>query len=201
MNNPSSPICFVGLDLSLTGTGIVALNSRGELVANQTLKPSKQTSKTKGPSFRVTRLIEIRDKINTLITHLPPGPQTMFAIESYTYGTNNSAHILGELGGVVRTLLYEHNFPYIEVAPAHVKKYATGAGNAKKEQVIAWVLKRWGLLFSTSDEADAYVLARMLYDQWGNWGEEGRGWEAAGLIEAQREVLQKLGDVVYRKAV
>lgn len=189
---------FVGLDLSLNGTGIAAVNRQGSLILNQTLKPSKLTSKIKGPEFRVARLIEIRNRLDAIILNIilkNSSNNLLFAVEGYTYATANSAHVMGELGGVVRTMLYEHRFDYIEVSPSHVKKYATGAGNAKKEQVIAHVLKRWGLLFSTSDEADAYVLARMVRD-WMSVKSDTA--EQGALIQCQFEVLDKLGEIIVK---
>jgi crossover junction endodeoxyribonuclease RuvC len=70
-----------------------------------------------------------------------------------------------------------------EVAATTLKKFATGKGNAKKEQVIGHVQKNWNQLFSTSDEADAFVLYRMAL-------------VAAGRVEPknqpQREAVEKV---------
>ena len=48
------------------------------------------------------------------------------------------------------------------VAPQALKKFVTGKGNVKKDQMKLAVFKRWGVEFPTTDETDAYALA-----QWG----------------------------------
>lgn len=68
-------------------------------------------------------------------------------------------HQIGELGGVIRVMLTEVGIKWIEVNPSLVKKFATGRGNAKKEEIAIAIYKRWGREFLSNDEADAFVLA------------------------------------------
>ena len=167
----------VGLDLSLTGTAYVVLDTNGNIVDKHVIRPKK-----KG----VERLEEIQDHMLGFLAKLPFG--TPFAVEGYAFGANQVAHSQGELGGVIRLLLYENKFPYIDVAPSIVKKFATGKGNAKKEQVMLHVMKRWGHHFETNDEADAFVLALIALESF-------HGVSPTQLTIPQKESLAKVGKV------
>ena len=133
---------IIGIDASLTGTGVAVLDGS---LRTETIQ-SKQT----GPA----RLIEIRDRIRELVDGA-----VLVAIEGYSFSSHsNTAYQLGELGGVLRVMLAEAGVRWIEVAPAQLKKFAAGRGNAKKEELAVAIYKRWGREFWTNDEADAFVL-------------------------------------------
>ncbi len=133
---------IAGIDVSLTGTGVAVLN--GSLCTERI--ESKQT----GPA----RLIEIRDRVREIVAGAD-----LVAIEGYAFAMANQAHQMGELGGVLRVMLFEMGLKVLEVAPSQVKKFATGKGSAKKEEMAVAIYKRWGREFRTNDEADAFVLA------------------------------------------
>ncbi len=160
---------IIGIDASLTATGWCVLD--GEHVDTGRIR-----SKLKG----VERLLEIEGELLKMLTAFNPA---LVCIEGYSFGSKGMAvYQIGELGGIIRRLLHVHSIPWIEIAPVSVKKFATGKGNTKKEQVIAHVLSRWGVHFDTSDEADAFVLAKI--------GEALlKGCE--GLTKAQEEALIK----------
>lgn len=179
-----STLNFIGLDLSLTGTAYVVLDSDGDIVGSKVIRP-KYTG--------VRRLGEIKEHLLALLTSLPP--KTLFAVEGYAFGSTTAAHAQGELGGLARLTLYENEFPYIDVPPALVKKYATGKGNAPKEQVMLHVLKRWGHHFETNDEADAFVLAMIAA---GKFSPETI--KEIQLVQFQQEVLAKLGQIIKKGA-
>jgi Holliday junction resolvasome RuvABC endonuclease subunit len=129
----------VGVDLSLTATGIARFDGTYVL-----LRPGTR----RGPE----RLVWLRDAI---IAFAVATPDTIVAVEGYSYGSHSSSYDLGELGGVVRTGLYEADIRYIDVPPATVKGYATGKGNANKNEVLVAAVKRLGYDGTSSDEADA----------------------------------------------
>lgn len=103
---------IVGLDLSLTATGIATPKHVGVL-----------TSRRRG----MERLDDLRSHI---ISHVNTGD--IVIIEGYSYASHNQAHQLGELGGVIRHMLWDHGIAYIDVPPATLKKFATGKGSANK---------------------------------------------------------------------
>lgn len=90
----------------------------------------------------------------------------LVAIEGYAYARANQAHQIGELGGVVRHSLWDLGIPYFVVPPASVKTYATGKGNAGKDDVLTAAIRRGGELFSgsTNDEADAWWVWALTMD-------------------------------------
>lgn len=144
---------IVGIDASLTGTGICVLQVGPGLFAQPgDYETFLIASKLKGPA----RLIEIRDRVANFCKNA-----SMVLIEDYAFARAQGAHQIGELGGVLRVMFVEQGLNWIEVAPAAVKKFATGKGNASKEQIAAWVQKRWGVMFDSNDETDAFVLAKI----------------------------------------
>jgi crossover junction endodeoxyribonuclease RuvC len=41
-----------------------------------------------------------------------------------------------------------------------LKKYATGKGTSKKQEMLLQIYKRWGVEFNDDNAADSYALAR-----------------------------------------
>ncbi len=138
----------MGIDPSLTSTGMVVLWGTGE-------QWRALTSKRRGVE-------RIRDLADPLIETAEKTRPDLIAIEGYAFGAKGRALFdLAEFGGVLRYNLWLGGHNYIDVPPSTVKKFATGRGNAKKDEIMLAVYKRWGVEFHTSDEADAYVLARI----------------------------------------
>lgn len=136
----------LGIDASLTGTGIVLLNG--------TEHNSKQFKPT---TTDIERLLEIEKQIISYLDYAPD----IICIEGYAFGRSNRAHHMGELGGILRRRLYLSGHHWIEIPPKKLKKFVAGNGNASKEVVLLNVFKRWGIEFTNSDEADAFALAKM----------------------------------------
>jgi crossover junction endodeoxyribonuclease RuvC len=130
----------LGLDLSLTATGYVLPNGTTGL-----LKPGSRRG--------MERLAWLREQILDLVL-----PATIVAVEGYSYGSHSSSFDLGELGGVIRLALHDAGIQYLDVAPAVLKGFATGKGNANKNEVLASAIKRLGYDGTSSDEADALWL-------------------------------------------
>lgn len=143
-----SDIITLGIDASLTGTGTSLIRSNGIAATNRIA--SKHTG--------IARLINIEDRLKYIVD---TNKLNLVLIEGYAYAAQNQAHQIGELGGVIRRMLYKKQLPWVEVSPSQVKKFATGKGNAKKDLIIMNVFKKWGQEFETSDEADAFVLAKI----------------------------------------
>ena len=139
---------ILGLDLSLTSTGFSVNGKTGTL-----------TSKAKGAE----RLNDIAIQITDLIESLDTTP--VVVLEGYSFASRNSqAHAIGELGGVVRVTLFRLGIPYVEVPPTCRAKFASGRGNASKNEVISAISARTGIVWSgkgADDEADAWILEEM----------------------------------------
>ena len=90
----------------------------------------------------------------------------MVVIEGYSFGSGHRAHNMGELGGVVRLALFEKGRVLAVVPPSSRAKYATGKGNAPKEQVLAEAIRRLKYEGHDNNEADAMWLLAMAADQY-----------------------------------
>ncbi len=138
---------IVGLDLSLTSTGWAVGDETGTF-----------QSKKKDPE----RMIEIKSNI---VVELSPYETPVVVMEGFSFGSRQThAHALGGLGWIVRAELYERDIPYIVVPPTVLKKYATGKGNASKNEVVSSVSAKTGIVWSGSgsdDRCDAWVLCQI----------------------------------------
>jgi Holliday junction resolvasome RuvABC endonuclease subunit len=138
---------ILGVDLSLTSTGISANGKTGTI-----------TTSAKGPErLSIISLAVLDAVIDNSIQ--------LVAIEGYSFASRNSqAHSIGELGGVVRTRLWERNIPYVDIPPTCRAKFATGRGNAAKTEVMSSISAKTGLVFSgkgADDMCDAWILEEM----------------------------------------
>jgi Holliday junction resolvasome RuvABC endonuclease subunit len=89
------------------------------------------------------------------------------AIESYAYVKNISAFVrLVEVGTVIRVTLRQLDIAWVEVPPPVLKKWTTGKGNSKKDQMAVFVKQRWGFTSHSHDIIDAYALAQMAQLGW-----------------------------------
>ena len=79
---------------------------------------------------------------------------------------SHAALVLGELSATVRLTIYDYfeeelKYP-LKVPPMTLKKYAAGKGNAKKQEMLLQIYKRWGIEFNDDNAADSYALARLV---------------------------------------
>jgi len=127
-------------------------------------------------------------------------PAEWIFLEGYSFGSRGAATVtLGEFGGLLRWRLSA--WRVVEVAPATLKQFATGKGNANKTQVVAAVTKRYGVTFDSDNEYDAYALARLGQMALGmaeptNDGQRKAMKTVAPLVAAEREraITQELPD-------
>ncbi len=88
-------------------------------------------------------------------------------LEGYSFASRGRAIVsLGELGGVVRCALADKGLASVDVPPTCRALYATGKGNASKEQVLAEAIRKLGYEGFSHDEADALWLRRMALDHY-----------------------------------
>lgn len=137
---------YMGIDPSLTSTGICFIH-------NGRVTPSRlRPKKLKG----CPRLQWFRDELEVMLNFQRPA---VVCLEGYAFGAPGRAHSSGELGGIIRLALHEAQIKTWVIAPTNLKKFATGAGDAKKSGIIKNLYKRWGIDIDDEDEADAAALA------------------------------------------
>jgi crossover junction endodeoxyribonuclease RuvC len=128
----------VGLDLSLTSTGVADGNGTRRFCPK-------------------SRGIE---RLHDFYTWAAAVRADLVMMEGYSYGSRGKVFDIGEMGGVVKLALSMRGVPFIIVPPSTLKKYATGKGNAGKDEVLSAAI-RAGFAGSNNDEADAWWLRHM----------------------------------------
>ena len=136
----------------------------GWAVGNEDVKPSGtwnfKPRRGDGAGMRFLRLqsklCEVhRDfyKLDRVVYELPAGHYKSGAADDVIKGM--VAHI--------QSWCEKNEVPCEGVAPAELKKYATGKGNAKKDLMLAAAQKRWPKI-TDHNEADARLLLQMVFD-------------------------------------
>ena len=171
----------IGIDQSLTGFAVTVLDIA---------EPQKFiTWVYKSPYFGIERLIDIRTWLVSQFLWLDKQEFEVkdLAMEG-TVLASHAALVLGELSATVRLAIYDHyegnlRFP-LKVPPMTLKKYAAGKGNAKKQEMLLQIYKRWGIEFNDDNAADSYALARLVSGS------------ADGAIE--KAIIEQMSDAKYR---
>jgi len=180
--NTAGPVT-VGIDQSLTGFALTALSLDD---------PKKHiTWVYKSPYFGIERLIDIREWLIDHFNYLAEHDLTIMDIAMEgTVLASQAALVLGELSATVRLAIYDtfddHRKYPLKVPPMTLKKYASGKGNAKKQEMLLQIYKRWGVEFSDDNAADSYALARLV----GKFS----------INEIEKAVATQMSDPKYRDA-
>ena len=140
----------VGLDLSLTSTGIARITDKHVSYAVIPTTPKMSLGERwEKIIWGIRARIDVRDVI---------------FIEDYAWGKakKNESNVvtLAEISGLVKYIMWKlvKRMP-IPVNPSVVKKWATGNHQAHKDDIKLGCYKKYGIEFKTSDEADAYAIA------------------------------------------
>jgi Holliday junction resolvasome RuvABC endonuclease subunit len=162
---------FLGLDLSLTATGVSPDNED-----TRTLKVGEKFDS-------VARLALLRDLIvDQVRVGIRPD---VVVLEGYSFGSRYNREALAELGGVVRLALFDEGLPITVVPPGVLKKFATGRGTATKTDMAIAAYKRAGMEFEDDNQCDAWWARQMGVTRY----EPKRG---VDLPAAQREVVNQI---------
>lgn len=184
----------IGIDQSLTGFAMTAMNCENT--------SAYETWVYKSPYSGVRRLADIRWWMESKFDFLDSQHcrVTDIAMEG-TVLASHSALKLGELAAVVKLTIWDYfdgNLnsvePYAEhirrplqIPPMTLKKYAAGKGNAKKQEMLMQIYKRWGLEFNDDNAADSYALARLA--------------SGAVLGPIEEAIVEQIKDLKYRDSL
>ena len=152
---PAGNLRIIGLDLSLTSTGIAG---RGW---TDRVRPPGSAGGLHGA---LSRMRDIRD---TVLGYARGADLVVIEGLAYSRTTGKATERAG-LWWMVMEALAARDVPVAVVTPTARARYATGRGNAGKDEVLAAVIRRYpAYLVRGNDEADALVLAAMGYDHVG----------------------------------
>lgn len=160
------PLRVVALDLSLTATGIATTHDQvGEpRLSCRTVTPRRR------PTDTVIDHIRLHETFQAVAATLGCRPD-LVVVEFLpaVRGTGGVPLRLAELHGALKHWMWSRGHRYTDVETQHLKTYATGRGNAQKEDVRAEVTARYGgrLHIGTTDEADAVALLALALDAYG----------------------------------
>lgn len=135
------PRYAIGLDLSLTHTGLAAIDiDTGQAFTHDVRSKGKKTDTT---CQQVQRIDQLTEQIMTSVHACRP---EVVVVESALFSTtaDTSAHRRAGLWWSVVGACVRAGYRVIEVAPSQVKKYATGKGNADKELMVRRAHITWG---------------------------------------------------------
>ena len=151
---------YVGIDPS-TKTGFVILDSKGEVVTQEEIR----TKVAKDPA----RMIDIVKQVKAQLK-----PNDKVVIEGFAYGARgNAVDFQYGLGWLMRAMLHTEKIAYTDATPSQVKKFASNRGNAKKEDLVLPLYKKWGYEHHSDNVRDAYVMSRMAYSMYNHDGLQG----------------------------
>ena len=162
---------YVGIDPS-TKTGMVCIHDTGAVIFQSEIK----SKVTKDPE----RFLDIVKEVMLRLVK-----DDVICIEGFSYGSKGAGvSTQYGIGWLIRAELIKNGYTYYEVSPSSVKKFATGKGNTKKDEMVLPIYKRWGFEHSSDNVRDAYVLAHIA-----------RATEhQEGLTNYQRDVMEKVGE-------
>lgn len=147
----------VGLDLSLTATGIASTKGWSE-----TLKPTGMRAHQRLAWLHAALRMHIPATVDLVVVEGP----------AYSRQAGQSGH--HERAGlwwlITHRLLWGRDVPFAVAPPTSRARYATGRGNAGKDEVLLACDRRFGHLIAADDNnaADAVVLAAMGADWLGH---------------------------------
>lgn len=150
LERPVRPV--VGLDLSLTGTGVTVIDA-----GVHTALFGAKGHKTDTLQMRADRLDTLFGQIVNVIPE-----SALILIEQPAYSrTQGSQHDRSGLWWLI--VAYLHPFhDVVEVTPGTLKRYATGKGTATKDKVLAAVVRRYlDVEVTDNNVSDSLVLAAM----------------------------------------
>ena len=131
----------LGLDLSITATGVA-------------MPEGSVTTWRHKADLGDRRLVAIHHSLYEAVAF---DDLALVVIEDLPVNAR-AGGVTGMVQGVVRRLLLDQGVPYLLVPPATLKKYATGRGNATKDDMRMEFYKRAGLDLRDNNQVDAAFL-------------------------------------------
>lgn len=147
---------FMGLDIALANNGICLIDENSNIILSELFKTKKSDVIEK-------RIVDLKDYVFKLINN-PNHEIKSIYMEGLSYGSsgNSFAQICG-MHYYLRCFIYNNfesiNFKIIE--PTKLKKFITGKGQCKKDLMLLYIYKNFGVEFQDDNIADAYGLSKM----------------------------------------
>lgn len=150
----------IGLDLSLTNTGIARITWNGDNPLNDVVADIHRVQSTGSKidtwPMRSARLALLLGDIQQRIL-----PADLVVLEGPSFNSKSPAsHDRSWFWGKVYDRISYHDAPIVVVPPASAKKWACGKGNADKDDMMLAAARMWPDIEGIkNDTADALALA------------------------------------------
>lgn len=176
---------IIGIDLSLTGTGLATIEDTGQGAVASSIVVTSSGSMQDNLDKRFDRQSSIAGKVldyvfagaDRVTRPAPPFPDLVVLESLFNSGTVAGALIdrAGLWWRIVGSLL-AYNLRVVTATPQQGKKFLTGAGNADKGAMAMYASKLWSdwspaSAKNANDEADALAMASI---GWGRMMPESR---------------------------
>lgn len=143
---------IMGIDPSMTGCGL-ALIVDGKLSLAQTIS-------TPADWTRGHRLEEIETRAESFLLEYHADH---VAMEGYAFASKYNREEMGEVGGVLKAMLYHHGFEPTIWANASWKKTVLVNGKLPKDEVRLAVFQRYNVAIKDMNQVEAFCVAMAEY--------------------------------------
>ncbi|MEV1003483.1 crossover junction endodeoxyribonuclease RuvC [Nonomuraea sp. NPDC050202] len=140
-----------GLDQAAEKTGLALPDGTTCLITAPKVRVRKGQKRTLADNMRRIDHVE-SESARRIIAARPAA----IGIEDYAFTMTSSAtHRLAEIGGTIRLACWRAGIALAVINVKHLKLYATGDGDASKQQMADAALQYAGARFPSEDECDA----------------------------------------------
>lgn len=146
---------FLGLDLSLSSSGAIIIDSDYQVLQRQVFSTS---------ALGVERLFFLEEMLKSFLQENLKDID-MVCIESPAFGiSEGNLFNLGQWAGVVELTLFKLGKEYIFASPTQLKKYVIGKGKGAKQLMLLKTYQYFQEEFEDDNLCDAYGLARIAHN-------------------------------------
>ena len=151
---------FIGVDLSSTSTGVVALDKTGELLFTYAIQPKMKDINL--------RYLKIKEELFKIVENYGQD-MLQLGIESPSFFSKGKTITLAAGWGYIYFSLLEGNYNVFTYPPSKIKKFATNNGRADKQMMYDCLSDNIKLEIDSTtykkkdDIVDAYWIAKMCY--------------------------------------
>ena len=135
------PIEILGIDPARGSTGWCYRNCGGII----------KTGAIASSSYGFSRIIRIENQLRKMLN----GKCPFVAIEGYAMNAKWGRELAGEVGGVIRRLLYYKHRPLLVISPLTIKAWVKAKS---KDQVMLEILDQYKIKITNNDAADAFII-------------------------------------------
>lgn len=147
---------ILAIDQSLTKTGYwLPDKDSGGVITTSPLKSN------------LLRILTIRERLCGLIA---ANKIDTVIMEDYAYGARNTRFTFtaGEVGWMIKSTCHDLDIKCVVIPATLLKKFVTGKGNSKKQNMLLACYKKYGHEFDDDNICDAFCLYKFYLD-YVNW--------------------------------